>query len=616
MNANLALLQTALCRHREGDFRGAEELYRTVLHRSPDDADALHLLGLIAHRRGRHQEALQGIGEAVALRPEVALYRANLARAEAAAGLLEEAERSVRTAIALEAGNAEFHYDLGVVLVRLGRFAEADPCLRNAIALDPTHARAHNNLASVAETLGHPEEAEFHFHEAIGLEPGLAEAHANLGALLSRLGRPVEAEAALRHALSLAPDFPEALNTLGTVLAARRDAAGAEASFRRAIALDPLYPAARNNLAVLLTDQGRFALALAESGEVLQQKPFDVAAETNCGNALAALGRCAEAEGHYRRALQIAPDEAEIHYNLGLALLLDGRFREGWAEYEWRSRRRGARTRSLPAPLWSGEPLGGRVLLVHAEQGFGDTIQFCRFIPLLGGDRVVLEVPRPLARLVASLPGIESVIASGDPLPPFDLHCPMLSLPHRIGTTLETIPRSVPYLFAAPGSAAIWHRRLGGARKLKIGLAWAGNPEYPADRRRSIEPTLLKALLETQGASFISLQPGAPPAGMSVLAFPDEIRDFADTAALIAALDLVISVDTAAVHLAGALGKPVWLLNRFDTCWRWLRERTDSPWYPTLRQFRQSQPGDWRGVMEAVEAALARVIDDRGELAS
>ncbi|MGH7102672.1 MAG: tetratricopeptide repeat protein [Acetobacteraceae bacterium] len=610
------MLQTALCRHREGDFSGAEELYRTVLRRSPDNADALHLLGLIAHRRGRHQEALRAIGEAVALRPKVALYRANLARAEAAAGSLEKAERSVRAAIALAAGNAELHYDLGVVLMRLGRYAEAESCLRDTIALDPTHARAHNNLASVVEILGDLEGAELHFHEAIGLEPELAEAHANLGALLSRLGRPVEAEASLRQALTLAPDFPEALNTLGTVLTARRDRAGAEASFRRAITLDPLYPAARNNLAVLLNEQGRFALALAEASEVLQRKPRDTAAETNCGNALVALGRSSEAEGHYRRALQIAPDEAETHYNLGLALLLDGRFRAGWAEYEWRSLRRGARTRLLPAPLWSGEPLGRRVLLVHAEQGFGDTIQFCRFIPLLDGDRVALEVPRPLVRLVATLPGIESVIASGDPLPPFDVHCPMLSLPHRIGTTLETIPRSVPYLIAAPGSVAIWHGRLGGARGLKVGLAWAGNPDYPADRRRSIEPTLLRALLETPGATFISLQPGAPPAGMPILTFPDEIRDFADTAALVAALDLVISVDTAAVHLAGALGKPVWLLNRFDTCWRWLRERTDSPWYPTLRQFRQSQPGDWPGVMAAVEAALARVIDDPRRLTS
>lgn len=616
MNANLALLETALCRHREGDFSGAEELYRTVLRRSPDDADALHLLGLIAHCRGRHQEALQAIGEAVALRPEVALYRANLARAEAAAGLLEEAERSVRAAIALAARNAELHYDLGVILVRLGRYAEAGPCLRETIALDPTHARAHNNLASVIEALGDLEGAEFRFHEAIRLEPGLAEAHANLGALLSRLGRPVEAEASLRQALTLAPDFPEALNTFGTVLAARRDWAGAEASFRRAIALDPLYPAARNNLAVLLIETGKFELALAESDKVLQQQPNDIAAETNCGNALAALGRIAEAEGHYRRALQIAPDEAETHYNLGLALLLDGRFRDGWDEYEWRSRRRGARTRSVPAPLWSGEPLGGRVLLVHAEQGFGDTIQFCRFIRLLDGERLVLEVPRPLVRLVATLPGIESVVASGEPLPPFDLHCPMLSLPHRIGTTLATIPGRVPYLIAAPGSAAIWHGRLGGPRKLKVGLAWAGNPEYPADRRRSIEPALLRTLLETQGATFISLQPGAPPAGMPILAFPDQIRDFADTAALVAALDLVISVDTAAVHLAGALGKPVWLLNRFDTCWRWLRERVDSPWYPTLRQFRQSRPGDWPGVMAAVEAALARVIDDPRQLAS
>ena len=604
------LLVEALRRHRAGDFPGAEELYRSVLAGSPEDADALHLMGLLAYQCGRNAEALAAIGQAVALRPAAALYRSNLARVLAAAGRLEEARLALHAAIALEPENPDFHYDLGVLSARLGRAREAVPSLVKTIQFSETHARAHNNLGSALESLGHQDEAEFHFREAIRLEPRLAEAHANLGALLCRRNRSAEAETSLRQALALVPDFPEALNTLGTVLAAGPDQPAAEAAFRRALAIDPAYAEAHNNLGVLLTREGRFDDAVAALRIALQQKPHYAEAETNLGNALVALGRVAEAEISYRRALAIAPDEAETHYNYSLALLLAGRLSEGFARYESRFERQACKARSLPQPLWSGEPTGERVLLVHAEQGFGDTIQFCRFVPLLNARQIVFEVPRELARLLSTLPGVMRIVIRGEPLPPADLQCPLMSLAHRRGTTLETIPAATPYLSADPAAVAGFRGRLARHSGLKVGLAWSGNPAYPADARRSIAPALLAPLLRMPGVLFVSLQPGPLPAGMPILSFPGELRDFADTAALISGLDLVIGVDTAIVHLAGALGKPVWLLNRFDTCWRWLLDRNDSPWYPTLRQFRQRCPGDWPDVLGAVQQALAKAVEE------
>ena len=265
------------------------------------------------------------------------------------------------------------------------------------------------------------------------------------------------------------------------------------------------------------------------------------------------------------------------------------------------------------------------MLLVHSEQGLGDTLQFCRFVPIVAqGAKIVLEVQPPLHRLLADLPGIAEIVAEGDKLPPFDLHCALLSLPRFLGTSLETIPGEVPYLTADPLLVSAWRRRLAGLAGLKIGLVWAGGPrpdepaESSVDRHRSMPLARLAALAEVEGVSFVSLQKGPPaaqaaqpPPGMVLHDFTAELDDFADTAALVEALDLVISVDTAVAHLAGALGKPVWLLNRFDTCWRWLLGRDDSPWYPTLRQFRQPAAEDWDSVIAAVKAALAQRVRDR-----
>jgi hypothetical protein len=333
------------------------------------------------------------------------------------------------------------------------------------------------------------------------------------------------------------------------------------------------------------------------------------------------MGRLDEAAASGRVAVRLGPDSPDGHFNLSLALLALGDLAQGWEEYEWRWKTRLMQgRRHFPQPQWRGEAAGGRTLLVQAEQGFGDTIQFCRYATLAAarGLRVILEAQKPLVRLLRCLPGVDLVVEQGDGPPPFDLQCPMLSMPLAFGTTVGTIPSAASYLEADAALAAAWRARLSAVagHDLRIGLVWAGNPgsELPSmaarDRRRSVAPDLLAPLFGLPGLRFFSLQKDGPaaPGGFPLTDFMGGMGDFADTAALVAGLDLVISVDTAVAHLAAALGKPVWLLDRFDHCWRWLAGRRDSPWYPSLRVYRQPRPGDWAPV-------IAEVVRDLRSLA-
>jgi len=439
-------------------------------------------------------------------------------------------------------------------------------------------------------------------------------ARAGLAALDA--GQDRLAAAQLARALTLGPPTPALLRSLGMALTRLGKFDDAARCHNEALALAPDDPATLTALGDLLQQRDRVDDAEACYRAALQVAPQRADTLGNLGAALYRLGRPDEAIACYRTALRLAPALAELHDNLGRALLLSGQFVEGWEEHEWRWRtRESAReAQRFAGPAWSGETLSDRVLLLHAEQGFGDAIQFCRYAPLVGATaRVVLEAPRALVRLFAGLPNIERIVAQGDALPRFEVHCPLLSLPRACRTTLATIPRDVPYLAPTPASVAAWRRRLDGLAGLRVGLAWAGRPTQGADRRRSIALDRLAPLARVPGIVLVSLQTGAasaqaaaPPPGMTLHDWTAGLQDFADTAALIEALDLVIAVDSAVAHLAGALGKPVWLLNRFDTCWRWLQQRTDSPWYPSLRQFRQSRPGDWDEVIAEVAAALRR----------
>jgi tetratricopeptide (TPR) repeat protein len=576
-----AQLALALQHHQAGRLEAAAPLYRRILALDSRHDESLHLLGVIACQCGRAAEAVPLIEQAIALRSHVAAYHYNLGLALERLDRGDAAIRAFERAVALHSGYVEAHNNLAALHLTQGRFGAAIAGFESALALKPDHVEACFNLGIALLQQGSLEPAIARFEQTLALRPNYAEAWYRLGCVLDRQGRLDDAASCLGRATALRPDHAEAWYARGSVQHRRRRPDDAESCYRQAIALKPDDAAAYGNLALLLKDRGDLTAASA----LLD------------------------------RALALQPDFADAQFNQAMIRLLAGDFAAGWRQYEWRWRTRqlDPDRRTLSMPLWNGSAGNGRTMLLWAEQGLGDTLQFCRYAPLVAarGWQVVLEVPPTLVRLLQSLPGV-SVCAIGAGATA-DCHCPVMSLPWLFGTSLDTVPAATPYLAATPAGIALWRPRLAGDG-FKVGLAWAGNPgllsamHEAVDTRRSIPLGYLAPLLDVDGVRFVSLQkarrPGETPAEAGMLDLMDEVRDFADTAAIVAQLDLVISVDTAVVHLAGALGKPVWLLNRFDPCWRWLLDRGDSPWYPGLRQFRQAAPGNWRGPIMGAVAAL------------
>ncbi len=537
----------------------------------------------------------------------VALHTAG--RRDAAIALLEQL-------VAAQPQWPEALYHLGDALDEVGRLEEAVALYRRALALDPGFTRPHYNLAYALQSLGRPAEAVPHFAAAIAAAPDHFKAHVNFGFALTTLDRFDDAAELFRRATVLRPDDPAGYLNLGFALVKLNRLDEAVAMFRRSVDLNPREILGYINLGATLRDLGRLGEATAAYESALRLDPDHAEAHSGYGMVLQALGEADAAADHYRAAIRLQPDLATAHLNLACGLLRQGDYAAGWQEFEWRP------PAQLPAPLaarrWHGEPLGDRVLLLLAEQGLGDTVQFCRYVRLFPpGSRLVLAVQRPLRRLMESLAGVERLVAAGEALPPFDFVIPLMSLPRIFGTTVATIPHDVPYLKADAVASARWRERLDRRPGRNVGLVWSGDPrphdtaQNAMDRRRSITLAQLAPLADLQGINWISLQKGrpaelakSPPAGMILHDWTDELVDFADTAALVDVLDLVVSVDTSVAHLAGALAKPVWLLNRFDTDWRWLPGRDDSPWYPTLRQFRQDRPGDWEPAIAALCDAL------------
>jgi len=548
-----ALLAQAIALHQQGALTPAEALYRRALAAAPRQPDALHLLGVLIAQRGRPAEAIPLIAAAIAETPNNATFHANLGRARKAAN----------------------------------HPAEALASFERAIQLGSTDPGVFNDRGNLLRDLQRPDAALESFDRAIALRPDYAEAYSDRGNALHDLGRSPGALASYARAIALRPDYAEAFNNRGNALHDLDRHQEALASYAQALALRPDYPDALANRAGVYGVLGQHAAALQS----------------------------------YDRALALQPDHPAAHFGRSFCLLQQGDLARGWPEYEWRWRmlRLTERTGRFAQPPWLGaEPLAGKTILLHAEQGFGDTLQFCRYAAPLAerAAQVLLVVPRPLARLLATLDSPAKVLSAGDYLPPFDLHCPLLSLPLALGTTLDTIPPPA-HLTPPPERVAAWHKRLAPLPTPRIGLCWAGSPRRDdpvaraIDRRRSITLAHYAPLARVSGATFVALQKGeaavqatAPPAGLSIHDWTAELHDFADTAALIEALDLVITVDTAVAHLAATLGKPTWILNRFDACWRWLLDRSDSPWYPTVRLFRQPAPGDWQTVINAVAAAF------------
>jgi tetratricopeptide (TPR) repeat protein len=461
-------------------------------------------------------------------------------------------------------------YEQGVAAARAGDFVGAQALLAECLARTPGHAEALNAQGIVQQRLGRPEAAVELHARAAALKPGYGAAHANLGAALAALGHVAEALAAYDAAAAADPANAECHYNCGILLQGRGRMAEAADCYARALARRPAYPEARNNLGIALRELGRLDAAIAS----------------------------------YRAALAQAPANAEAHHNLGMALLEAGDLEEGWREHEWRLAVGVTPPRHTARPRWQGGDVAGKTVLVWAEQGFGDTINFARYLPLLAarGARVLFEAHRPLLRLFAGMAGVD-LLPFGEPPPPFDMQVPLLSLPLLCGTrTLADIPAAVPYLDADPALVAVWRRRFEGLPRPLVGFAWAGNPEQKNDRNRSI-PFEVAARLERAGGTCVSLQVGRD-AGRLAGAFDAApfLADFAETAAAMRALDLVVTVDTSVAHLAGALGVPVWTMLCFAPDWRYLRDREDCPWYPGMRLFRQGAPGDWDGVLERVGA--------------
>ena len=615
-------LQEATSLHQLGRLTEAEAAYRGLLKRHPRTPDALFRLGLLLAQLGRDAEAVELFAAAVALAPGFAPLWSELGAAQLRISRYDDALAAYDRLIALRPDDVEAHNNRGAALLRLARAADALASFHAALALQPGLAEAWSNRGNALLALGRREEALASYDHALALRPTLAEAVLNRAEALEQLDRAEEALAGYDQAIALSPGLVQAHYNRGNLLQSLDRPEEAIASFDAALALAPAHAAAACNRATALRAFGRLNEALAGYERALAHSPTMVQALVNRASLLAMHGQHQEALAGFARARKIFPDNADAHWNEALCRLAMGDFAGGWREHEWRWRTGALRRaqRTYPQPLWLGETsLSGRTIFVHGEQGHGDVLQFCRLVPLVAalGARVVLEVPYTLARLIRTMPGPQRVIAHNEAPPDFDVHCPLLSLPLALGLTLETIPGQVPYLWPDPDQERAWGIRLAALPGLRVGLAWSGNPR-PADpaanaidRRRSMRLAQFAPLGGVAGVSFVSLQKGhraaeakAPPAGLTLADWTEELWDFADTAALIAGLDLVISVDTSVVHLAGALGKPVWVLNRYDACWRWLFGRTDSPWYPTARLFRQRVYGEWDSVIEEVVAAL------------
>jgi len=539
-------LSQAVALHRQGQLREAEKIYARVLKAAPDNFDALNLLGAIKLQQGQFGEARRLFSAAVKADPRVAMAWCHLGQAEYALKRPTEALQCFDKALALAPDDADVLYQHANALLSLERTRDALAELQIVLARKPQHFEAR-------------------------LNNGLAQA---------KLG------------------FTE----------------GALADFEAALALAPQHPVAHYNRGVALIKLGRYAEAVAANDRAIAAAPQHRGAWLNRGKALAQLQRLDEAIASYGEVLALRKDYAEAHFNLAMALLTIGDYRRGFAEYEWRWRRTGMPPQqSRGRPLWLGEySLAGKTILLHAEQGLGDTIQFARYVPLVAaqGAKVLLEVQPELNSLLSRLEGAAAVMARGQTPPPFDLHCPLGSLPLALKTELQTVPAPTSYLSADEAHLQKWSARLQQIPSPRVAIAWSGNPAHDNDRNRSVAFGALAPLFTT-GANLISIQRdlrsedvGRLTAETRLIHVGGELDDFSDTAAVLALCDLVISVDTAPVHLAGAMGRPVWVLVPFAPDWRWTLEGETTPWYPSVRLFRQSSVGDWSAAIATLATAL------------
>jgi tetratricopeptide (TPR) repeat protein len=635
-----------------GQTDTAVDFIRRAIAQNPTAAQYWCNLGAALITAGRNEEAIDTYQRALVLQPELPDAYANLGVAQMRLGHFEDAIASLQKALQSRPDDFKILESLGSALSQAGRQPEAIEYLRRAMKLRPDFAATHHILGNALVKSDQPDEAIAEYRAALLLRPDFAVVQYSLAGLLIDKGFLDEAIDLSRRATTALPDATAAWYNLGRALRKQNRPQDAVPALRRAIAIDANFYLAYNELgnALLELKQCDEAIAafdqllkLAPSAEVHYNRGGALWAAGRCDEAIAEfktaekmgfvepslynnlgavyhqLGRLADAEKFFRKSMSVKGDFPLGRFNLGMLQLLQGNFKDGWEGYETRWK-----ARSIPTPpryaqfaMWDGGDLRGKRILLDCEQGFGDSIQFVRYIPLIAerGGQPILATQPELRRLFQTVQGADKIVCPPEDIPNFDVQCPLLSLGHLFGTTLESIPARIPYLSADPALIESWAKRIGKDDRLKIGLCWAGSPKHQQDSTRSLKLDDFAPLSKISTARYFSLQKS--PDGQSPALLPEsptmtdwtrELSDFADTAALIANLDLVISCDTSVAHLAGALGKPVWILLPMVPDWRWLLKRDDSPWYPTMRLFRQKKSGDWTGVISRVTEALASGI--------
>lgn len=606
-------MEEALGLHQAGHLAEAELRYKQVLTVAPNHPDALHLLGVLWHQSGRSGQGLELINRSVSIAPTFASLN-NLGDVLRTFGRFHDAIACFDRAIQMQPNSADAHSNMGLAMMDLGQVDQAERYVARACQLGPNRADLHLKLCMIRHTQGNPHGAVMAGQKAVELVPDSAEAWSNLSIALAGAKKHDQALEAANRAMQIAPGNAAIQANVGYVheRAGRLDQA--EAAYLKAIEIEPNFSQPHRSLAAMYDGMDRVDESIARIQKSLELSPRDPEGWTNMSGLKRRARDYDGALAAAERAVQINPSNPNAHGNLGLSLLALGQYERGFAEYEWRWRCDNFTTpaREFSQPMWDGSDPTGRIIFVHSEQGFGDMLQFARYVPMLAerGATVYFEAAIPLRSLLQKLTGVAKVITAGTRPPDFDLHIPLLSLPRIFKTTFDTIPSNVPYITVDEARHAHWKAKIQAAGEgFKVGIVWAGNVK--PDVGRTCPIAHFAPLAAIDGVTFVSLQKRetppsmeAPPEGMRFVDVSADLKDFADTASAMANLDLILTIDTAAAHLAGALGRPTWTLLPWAADWRWLNDRSDSPWYPTMRLFRQPARGDWDSVVNQIAEEL------------
>jgi tetratricopeptide (TPR) repeat protein len=619
------ILAQAMEHHNAGHLREAEQGYRLILQRDPNNVDALNLLGVIAGTAGNAQAAAELIGRAVSLKPDDPDLLGNYATALRQAGRMNEAMEVFNRSVAIKEDPTVL-MGMGDSYRQKQKFEQAAGCYRRAADLRPNDVAPIYALGSLLLSVHAIEQALPALQQAAALAPERAEIRRDLGIALLQFQRFEESADECGKALEKNPNDVLALSHRALALRRLGRSEEADQCFQRIIDLPVKGHAELFNRALALEHLDRFEEAVDVYQQSIKSNPSAVLVYINLGSLLQRMGQPTKAMEWFERAMKMAPQISLTHLDRAVVLLLQGNLAEGWKEYDWRWRcpERHPPMRPFPQPLWRDQDVAGKTVFLHSEQGLGDAVQFIRYAPMVQarGAKVIVEVQQELVALARTMQGIDQVIGRDDPLPPFDLHAPLMDLPMIFGTVLRNVPAEIPYFHSDPQKVQAWAQRLeqdepNGRCKLRVGLVWAGRPSHPYDKSRSIKLAQYAPLAALAArVSFFSLQKGSgvdqlkdPPAGLALRDYTSDLHDFTDTAALLENLDLLITVDTSVAHVAGALGRPVWVLVGIAPDWRWLERRDDSPWYPTLRLFRQQKRLDWTKPIEKIASELRKMVE-------